>query len=82
MIAKIIIQVGVVCGLLAAAMGMTGCAALNPGGYEFGAKVGMYAVDERHDEVRSYRDRKPLLCSLWGSLQMCKANQGGEVHGS
>ena len=82
MIAKIIIQVGIACGLIAAAMNLGGCAVFNPSGFEFGAKAGMYAVDERHDESRTNANRKPMLCSLWGSLAMCSQNKGGEVHGS
>lgn len=83
MIVEIVVKVGVVCGLLAAALGLTGCAVFNPSGFEFGAKAGMYAVDQKHEESRTDSNRKPMLCSLWGSLQMCRQPiQEGAVSGS
>lgn len=80
MIARIVVEVGAVCSLLAAAMSLSGCAVFNPNGFEFGAKAGMYAVDERHDESRTLRSRKPIKCYLWGGAG-CSAEEGA-VSGS
>lgn len=39
---------------------MTGCA-----GMEVGGRLGVYRVDERREEQRTYRQALPLKCYLW-----------------
>jgi hypothetical protein len=83
MIVELVVKIGIVCTGIAALMGLTGCAVFNPGGFEFGAKAGMYAIDEQHNESRTYKERKPLICSVWSSMQMCRNNaEEGAIHGS
>ena len=52
-----------------AAYGLGGCAALNPEGFEFGAKLGMYAVDTRKESQETI----PQCGGLMGMLRGCQA---------
>ena len=54
--------------VLVAAYCLGGCAALNPEGFEFGAKLGMYAVDTRKESQETI----PQCGGLMGMLRGCQ----------
>lgn len=56
---KIAIMGSMVCwGLIL--LTMTGC-----GGMELGGKLGLYAVDQRNEEVKTATFNQPLKCRFW-----------------
>lgn len=61
-----------VCGLV---MSMTsGCA-----GFELGAKLGAYRVDERRESQKTYKNPKPAICYFLPSRCAAEAAQNEEV---
>ena len=53
---------------IAALFASTGCAAFNPEGFEFGAKLGMYAVDQKTES----QSTTPQCGGLMGMLRGCQ----------
>jgi hypothetical protein len=49
---------------------MTGCA-LTKNGFEVGAKVGMYGVDEKQESQQMHRKPMPLICYVWPTPDKC-----------
>ncbi|TXH14237.1 MAG: hypothetical protein E6R03_09785 [Hyphomicrobiaceae bacterium] len=68
-------------GFLAVLAGMmcfgTGCA-----GLELGGRLGVYRVDERREEQRTYRNPKPAICYLLPSRCAPQQPEADEANGS